>query len=215
MLPWHQRTSRRANSSMVGGFSSQLPRSTGQHAHLVAGAAHQGGLDLVVGEHVAAERRFARQHRQVALLVERLDAHQRVVAPERPAVAHPPGLAHGVGAHAVAHAELEDARERAGRRHADHQALQDADLGVRLHHAHQAHDLVARHQAVGVERQHQRVVLAPAGAEVAHVAGLVAGVVGAAAVDDAVAIGIGGLPGFDGASSAAATAGSLVSLSTK
>ena len=29
MLPWHQRTSRRANSSMVGGFSSQLPRSSG------------------------------------------------------------------------------------------------------------------------------------------------------------------------------------------
>ncbi len=98
----------------------------------------------------------------------------------------------------MTHAELEDARERAGRRHADHQALQDADLGMRLHHAHQAHDLVARHQAVGVERQHERVVLAPAGAEVAHVAGLEAGVVGAAAIDDALAVGIGGLPGRDG-----------------
>ncbi len=97
----------------------------------------------------------------------------------------------------MAHAELEDARERAGRRHADHQALQDADLGMRLHHAHQAHDLVAGHQAVGVERQHQGVVLAPAGAEIAHVAGLVAGVVGAAPVDDAFAVGVSGLPGCD------------------
>ena len=29
MLPWHQRTSRLAKSSMVGGFSSQLSFSTG------------------------------------------------------------------------------------------------------------------------------------------------------------------------------------------
>ena len=29
MLPWHQRTSRLAKSSIVGGFSSQLPRSSG------------------------------------------------------------------------------------------------------------------------------------------------------------------------------------------
>ncbi len=96
----------------------------------------------------------------------------------------------------MAHAELEDARKRAGGRHADHQALQNADLGMGLHHAHEAHDLVARHQAVGIERQHEGEILAPAGAEVAHVAGLEAGVVGAAAIDDAPAIGIGGLPGF-------------------
>ena len=56
----------------------------------------------------------------------------------------------------------------------------------------------AGHQAVGVERQHQGVVLAPALAEVVHVAGLEAGVLLAAAVDDAVAIRIGGLPGLDG-----------------
>ncbi len=71
-------------------------------------------------------------------------------------------------------------------------------FGIGLHHAHQAHDLVAGHQAVGVERQHQRVVAAPARAEVAHVAGLVAGVVGAAPVGDAVAVGIGRLPGLHG-----------------
>ena len=146
---------------------------------------------------MAAERRGAGQDRQVALLVERLDAHDRVVAPERAAVADPPGLPHGVGAHAVAHAELEDAGEGALGGHADDQALQDADLGMGLHHAGEAHDLLARHQAVGIERQHQRVVGAPAGAEVAHVAGLVACVVGAAAIDDAVAVGIGGLPGLD------------------
>ena len=40
----------------------------------------------------------------------------------------------------MAHAELEQARERAGRRHADNQALQDAELGMGLHDPHQPHD---------------------------------------------------------------------------
>ena len=43
------------NSSSVGGFSSQPRCSSGQHPHLVAGAAHQHRLDLVVAEHVAAQ----------------------------------------------------------------------------------------------------------------------------------------------------------------
>ena len=170
---------------MVGGFSSHEPFFDRQHAHLVAGAAHERRLDLIVAEHMAAERRLARQDGQIALLGERLDAHDRVVAPERAAIADPPGLAHGVGAHAVAHAELEDARERRLRRHADDERLQDADLRMRLHHAHELDDGGAGHDAVGVERQHQFVVAAPAVAEIAHVAGLVAGVVGAAAIGQA------------------------------
>ena len=55
---------------------------------------------------------------------------------------------------------------------------------MRLHHAGEAHDRCARHQAVGVERQHQLVAAAPPLTEVADVAGLVAGVDGAAAIDD-------------------------------
>ena len=47
-----------------------------QHAHLVAGAAHQRRLDLVVAHHRPAERRPARQHRQMALVAEGRDPDQ-------------------------------------------------------------------------------------------------------------------------------------------
>ena len=81
---------------------------------------------------------------------------------------------------------------------ADDEALQDADARMRLHDAHEAQDRLARHQAVGVERQHQVVVRAPALAEIAQVAGLEAGVVGAAAIDDALRLGDVAPPGGDG-----------------
>ena len=68
---------------------------------------------------------------------ERRKPHDGVVAPVGSAIGLPPGAADGVGAHAEPHAELEDARERAGRRHADHQALQDAEPRIGLHHAHE------------------------------------------------------------------------------
>jgi hypothetical protein len=108
-----------------------------------------------------------------------LEADRRVVSPIDAAIALPPGAADGVGAHAEPHAELENARERAGRRQADHQALQDADLAVRLHDAHQPQDGGGRHKAVRVERDRKLVAVAPPLAEVAHVAGLEARIVGA------------------------------------
>ena len=59
---------------------------------------------------------------------ERREPDDRVVAPIGSAIALPPGAADRVGAHAEPHAELEDAGERAGRRQADDQALQNAEL---------------------------------------------------------------------------------------
>jgi hypothetical protein len=56
---------------------------------------------------------------------------ERVVAPERRAVADPPRLPHRVGAHAVSHAELEYAGEEARAWHADDEALQDTEPRVR------------------------------------------------------------------------------------
>ena len=56
--------------------------------------------------------------------------------------------------------------------------------GVGLHHAHQPHDRGCRHEAVGVERNGEVMAIAKAQTEVAHVAGLVAGVVGAPPVRD-------------------------------
>jgi hypothetical protein len=63
-VPWHQRWSRRMNS--ISGRRVLLPAEVfldRQHAHLVAAAAHQHRLDLVVAQHMAAERALAGQHR--------------------------------------------------------------------------------------------------------------------------------------------------------
>ena len=62
------------------------------------------------------------------MVYEWLDPHQRVVTPERTAIGRPPGVADGVGPHAMAHAELENAREATPCRHARHEALQDSEL---------------------------------------------------------------------------------------
>ena len=153
-LPWHQRRSRLTKSDRVGGFSSKLPVSSGstrtcQPARRISTASTWSWLSTrpPSGGRPGSSRQPAMRH-------ERSDADQRVVAPIRPAVALPPGAADRVGPHAVAHAELEDARERAGARQADDQLLQDADLGVRLHDPHQPHDRRARHHAVGIEHEH-------------------------------------------------------------
>ena len=130
-----------------------------QHAHLVAGAPHQRRLDLVVAQHMAAEHAVAGQRRDVAMRDERREPDRRVVAPIRAAVGLPPGAADGPGAHAEPHAELEDARERAGRRQADHQPLQDAELRIGLHDAHEAQDRGRGHEAVGVERDREFVLM--------------------------------------------------------
>ena len=115
---------------------------------------------------------------------ERCDPDQRVVAPVGPAIALPPGAADGIGAHAVAHAELEDARERADIRQADDQLLQDADLGVTLHDPDQADDRRTRHHAVGVQHEHVIEAAALTLQEFPEIAGLVA-VIGRAGADSA------------------------------
>ena len=117
----------------------------GQHADLVAGAAHQHRLDLVVAEDMAAaERALAEQSGSWQCAMNGAMPDDRVVAPVGAAIALPPGAAERVGAHAEPHAELEDAGEGAGRRHADDQALQDADARIGLHDAHQPQDRVRR-----------------------------------------------------------------------
>src|SRR5262249_58398509 len=95
-----------------------------------------------------------------------------VVAPVWPAIALPPGAADGVGAHAKPHAELEDAGKGAGRRHPDDQALHDAETRIDLHDPHELEHEVDGHHAVGIEHGCEVVILAPALAEVADIAGL-------------------------------------------
>ncbi len=154
----------------------------GQHAHFVAGAAHVHGLDLIMAHDHATERRLARQGRQMTVVDERRQADDGVVPPIRPLVALPPGRAGGERAHAVAHAELEHAGKRRCRRQTDHQGLQYAELRVALHQAHEAQDGVARHQRVGIEHDHMVEAMAPALAEIADIAALLADIVMTAAV---------------------------------
>src|SRR5674476_1417326 len=103
-----------------------------QHPDLVAGPAHQHGLDLVMAEKMTAERPVPRQHRHAAMRDEWRKADDGVMAPIGSAIALPPGGAQSVGAHAEPHAELEYAREHAGRWHPDNQRLQDAEGRVGL-----------------------------------------------------------------------------------
>ena len=161
------------NSISVGGFSSQLRSSSGSTRTSIAGGAHQHRLDLVVAEDMAVAVPVSGQDRQLAMRDERRKPQDRVVAPIGPAIALPPGAADGVGAHAEPHAELEDAREGAGRRQADDQPLQNAEPRIGLHDADEPQHGVGGHEAVGVERHGELVVAAPALAEVADVAGLV------------------------------------------
>ena len=114
------------------------------------------------------------------------DADDAVMAPERAAVALPPGGAQGIGAHAVAHPDLEQTRERRRVRQADDELLEDADLGALLDDPRQADDRLARHQAVGVEHEHEVEPMPVRAQEVPDIAGLVAGVVGTAAVVQAL-----------------------------
>ncbi len=95
------------------------------------------------------------------------------------------------------HSELEGAREGALRRRAGDEALQDAEARMRLHQPHQLDDFGARHQAVGIERQHEVVGLAPPLQKIAHIAGLIAVISLAAAIGGAAPVGKFGLPGVE------------------
>src|SRR5215213_7518863 len=115
---------------------------------------------------------------------ERRQADNGVVTPIGPAVALPPRAADRIGAHAEAHAELEDARKRVARWQAGDETLQDAELRIGLHDAHDANDALHSHQAVGIEDDRKIVLRAPALAEIADVAGLKSGIPLASAVAD-------------------------------
>ena len=125
-----------------------------------------------------------RQQGQPATLNERLEPNHRIVSPIWPTISLPPGGPHRVGTHAKTHAELEQPSKGTAGWHANHQPLQNAELGIGLHDANQAHDRAGSHQAVGIEHQHVFMKLAPTGAKVFDVAGLVSRIVRAPAIRD-------------------------------
>ncbi len=102
------------------------------------------------------------------------EPHDGVVSPKRSAIPGPPGGAHRIGAHAVAHPELEDAREGGDRGRADDEALENADTRIGLADSHHPQDRRAVHQTVGVERDHEIIGRAETLAKITDVSGLVA-----------------------------------------
>ena len=184
-LPWHQRRSRLACSSMSSGPSLVGAAEVGVEPHPPAAAHQERGLDVVVAHDVAAERRRPGEHRQMAARREGAHPHKSVVAPERPRGPLHRGQPAGEDRRVQRGRELHRAREeRAGAHHA-RQRLEEAEARVGLHPPDHLDDGAALHQAVGVEDQ--RVVVGPAraGDELGDVAGLAARVVGAPAVEDA------------------------------
>ena len=110
----------------------------GQHAHLVARAPHQHRFELVVAQHVAAERRPVRQHRQLAMLDEGREPQDRVVAPIRSAIALP---ARAPSVYERMPSRMPNWKMRANALvagQAGHERLQDADARLGLHDADQA-----------------------------------------------------------------------------
>ena len=146
----------------------------GQHVDRVARAPDEPRLDEIMAENVAAERRLARQIRQPAMIGERARADDRVMAPVVAVASHPRVRARADDGAGDPGGELLQAREQRVAVDDERQALDDARVGIGLHRRSQAHDRFARHQAVGVEDDHMRVMAAPMGDEVGDVAGLAA-----------------------------------------
>ena len=118
--------------------------------------------------------RSAGQVRQSAMIGERARADDRVMAPVIAVMSHPGAQARGDDRAGDPGGELLQAREHRVAVDDQRQALDDAGVGVRLHRRRQTDDRFARHQAVGVEHDHVRVMAAPMGDEIGDVAGLAA-----------------------------------------
>ncbi len=84
--------------------------------------------------------------------------------------------------------ELLEAREQRVAAAEPRHGLQEPELRVRNHLAHQRHERIRREDAVRVEHDHEVVPAAPARDEIAQVAGLLPDVLGAVAVPDAHAL---------------------------
>ncbi len=199
MLPWHQRRSRRENSKH--GRRVLLPAAAllRQHAHLVAGPAHQRRLDLVVREHVAAERRLARQDRQVAVLAERARCARARCGPRtgrnRRSTRPSPWCRRACrGACRTGRC----ARRRSRDGTPTTRLCRMPSLGCACMMRTRRTIGVAGHQAVGVERQHEVEVAPQRSQKSRTLPALKPVLLGAAAIDDALRIADVAPPGGDG-----------------
>ena len=154
----------------------------GDEPHVVAGAAHQRCFDEVVRHDAAGHAAGALDRGQSAMLHERLDADDRVVAPIM-RFAQLPEL-HAQREQAARHAgsELLSASMESDVADGLRGGLDDAGGRVGFHQLDHRGQAVAAHYGVGIEHHHVAIVLAPATAEVGNVASLAVRAAGAQAV---------------------------------
>src|SRR5262249_46417601 len=152
-------------------------------SHLVSRAAHESGLDEVVTEDIATERRPAGEPRQRAVLREGPQANDGVVTPvvtlSHLPVREPGGEHRALQPRAKLNQTPEERLATCGER----ERLQDADARVRFHRTRQCDERMAAHDAVGIEHDHVFVVGAPAPHEIRYVARLALTAVAAAAIE--------------------------------
>ena len=184
--------------------------------HFVAGAAHQRGLDEIVTHRPAADRAPPRQLREGAVLHERRDPDDRVVAPE---VAF------------FAAARNSRPRRRSARRATSRTAAAGSRsvrpliacgtvwrMPMRWLRSIRLTRVTSRrraHQAVGVEADHVAILAAPAPAEIGDVSALAVERQLATTVEDSAALAVSATKRAQPASSAAAFTGSVESLRMK
>jgi len=153
--------------------------------HAIAGAAHQRGFHEVVRQDVAGKRAAAGQRRQRAVLHERLQPDDGVVAPVMRFAKLPEMQAGREQRPVDLVGELLRAcmqRVAAGGLWC---SLDDAGVRPRFHQPQQRRQAGAAHHAVGVQHHHVAVGAAPAAAEVVDVAALALHAALAAAIEDA------------------------------
>ncbi len=155
-----------------------------QHVDGPSGAAHEGGLDEVVAEDVAAEGLFARKLRQPGGGGKGGDADDGVVAPVVAVAAVPGGKPRSHHGAVGGTGELLHAGEQTHAPREQRHGLDDAGGGVGRHGAGKPGKGGGTHAAVGVEHHHVVVAPAPAGDEIGDIAGLPVAVVGAQAIVD-------------------------------
>lgn len=129
----------------------------GNHPDFVATSTQENAFHDIVAEDAATQRRFARENRQHAVLVEGLGPDHGVVAPVKRTIVHPPAAPDVVRVLPIAQAKLEEASKGADGRHAGELGLQQAHLRMFFHTGDHTDQQVSAHSAIGVEH-HEEVV---------------------------------------------------------
>jgi hypothetical protein len=125
-------------------------RQVWDHVDRPPSAPDERGLDEIVAQDVPAERRFALEVRQARMSREGSRSNDRIVAPIIAVASHPGRQARRDHGTVDTRCELLEAREEGVAVDDERQRLDDAGVGVRFHCRDEAHDALARHEAVRV-----------------------------------------------------------------